>query len=353
MERDIHPGRPQDNGRVQAGDLDMPIKPTAPKLDLREEHFIVPSPHAALSLFLRYLPPAQSTTPNRRVVLYVHGGTFPSAVSIAHRFDGRSWRDELGDAGFHVWGLDFHGFGNLSDPCPEMVEAAENHAPLGRAEDASFQLEAAIRFICAHHGVPGLSIVAHSWGSIVAGRLASRCPELIDRLVFFGAIAQRERGDDPVRLPGWRLISLADQWNRFVADVPDGEPPVLLKRHFEEWGEAYLKVDPESRERDPAAVKTPSGAFQDIFDAWGGELAYDPGSIQAPVAIIRGEWDSLCTDKDAAWLMSALRASRIRRDIKIGRATHLMHLEENRRALYRETQTFLCGDDSPDRTNDA
>jgi pimeloyl-ACP methyl ester carboxylesterase len=331
----------------------MPIKPTAPKLDAREEHFIVPSPHVGLSLFLRYMPPAQGTTSNRRVVLYVHGATFPSAVSIAHRFDGRSWRDELCDAGFHVWGVDFHGFGDFSDPYPEMAEPADDNAPLGRAEEASRQLETAVRFICGHHGTPSLSIVAHSWGSIVSGRLAGRCPEMIERLVFFGAITRRERGEEPARLPSWRLISLADQWNRFVADVPDGEPPVLLKRHFEEWGEAYLGVDPHSRERHPPAVKAPSGAFQDIFDAWGGELAYDPALIRAPVAIIRGEWDSLCTDEDAAWLMAALRASPIRRDIKIGRATHLMHLEENRRALYRETQAFLCGGDEPANINAA
>jgi len=31
----------------------------------------------------------------------------------------------------------------------------------------------------------------------------------------------------------------------------------------------------------------------------------------------------------------------VKRDVKIGRATHLMHLEENRYALYHEAQTFL------------
>jgi hypothetical protein len=30
-----------------------------------------------------------------------------------------------------------------------------------------------------------------------------------------------------------------------------------------------------------------------------------------------------------------------KRDVKIGRATHLMYLEENRYALYHEAQTFL------------
>src|SRR5262249_56495467 len=121
-------------------------RPVAAKLDPREEHFRIESPHAGLSLFLRYLPPAQKIERDDRVVLYVHGGTFPSALSIAHRFDGWSWRDELCAAGFHVWALDFHGFG-LSDPYPEMAEPAEASAPLGRAEGASHQLEVAVRFI--------------------------------------------------------------------------------------------------------------------------------------------------------------------------------------------------------------
>jgi pimeloyl-ACP methyl ester carboxylesterase len=290
-------------------------------------------------------------------VLYVHGGTFPSALSVAHRFDGRSWRDALVEAGFPCWALDFHGFGALSDPYPEMAEPAERHAPLGRTESASRQLEAAVRFIAAHHGVPRISLVAHSWGTVVAGNFAGRCPELVERLVFFGPIARREaatqspgtgsRGTGPQRLPAWRLVSLADQWTRFTADVPTGETPVLLERHFAEWGERYLDGDKESRTRAPAAVKVPSGAFQDIFDAWGGSLAYDPALIRAPVAIIRGEWDSYTTDDDARWLLAALRGSAQRRDIKIGRATHLMHLEEGRVALYRETETFLKGGDKP------
>jgi pimeloyl-ACP methyl ester carboxylesterase len=179
----------------------------------------------------------------------------------------------------------------------------------------------------------------------VTGLFAGRCPELIDRLVFFGPIARREPAGERIRLPGWRLISLEDQWNRFTETVPTGEPPVLRRRDFEEWGERYLDVDPESRTRSPPAAKVPSGAFQDIYDAWSGELAYDPKLVRAPVAIIRGEWDTMCPDRDARWLFDALTASPTRRDVKIGRATHLMHLETNRRALYCETEAFLSGRD--------
>jgi pimeloyl-ACP methyl ester carboxylesterase len=315
---------------------------TTPKLDPREKHFRVPSPHAGLSLFLRYLPPRDDAAAKGRTVLYVHGGTFPSALSIAHRFDGRSWRDALCDAGFHVWGLDFHGFG-ASDPYPEFAEPAAAHPPLGRAAECSRQLEAAVRFICREQGVDRVSLVAHSWGSIVCGEFAGRCPEPVDRMVWFGPIARREPKGERQRLQGWRLISLKDQWDRFVGDVPAGEAPVLSKRHFDEWGELYLDSEADSRARSPAAVKVPGGAFQDIFDAWAGELAYDPALVRAPVAIIRGEWDSLCTDADARWLFDAMKGAPQRRDIEIARATHLMHLEEHRFALYRETEGFLKG----------
>ena len=39
------------------------------------------------------------------------------------------------------------------------------------------------------------------------------------------------------------------------------------------------------------------------------------------------------------------RASPVKRDIKISRGTHLMHLEAMRYALYRESIAFLLGDD--------
>jgi pimeloyl-ACP methyl ester carboxylesterase len=183
---------------------------------------------------------------------------------------------------------------------------------------------------------------------MVAGRLAGRSPQLLDRLVLFAPITWRPKSTDPVRLPGWRLVSLQDQWDRFTESVPADAAPVLSHRHFEDWGERYLDVDPDSRKRSPASVKVPSGAWQDIFDAWAGQLAYDPLPVRAPVSIIRSEWDSYCTDADAHWLFNALSASPIKRDVKIGRGTHLMHLEAMRYALYRESILFLSGgDESP------
>src|ERR1700684_183409 len=321
-----------------------------PKLDPREQHFRIQS-QGGLTLFLRYLGPASPSSASK-IVLYVHGATFPSALSIAHRFDGRSWRDELNAGGYHVWGLDFLGFGG-SDRHPEMSPPADAHAAVGGAESSSRQIEDAVRFVVEYHRGQRLSIIAHSWGTMATGRFAGGHPELIDRLVFFAPIAPRPKREPPGIYPAWRRVSLQEQWDRFVEDVPAGEDAVLSRRHFAEWSPMYLDSDPESATRSPQSVKVPNGPAQDIAEAQAGRLIFDPRLIKAPVAIIRGTWDHLVTDDDARSLFDALSNSPIKRDIKISRATHLLHLERNRFSLYREAQLFLEPEDQPRPANDS
>jgi pimeloyl-ACP methyl ester carboxylesterase/heme-degrading monooxygenase HmoA len=314
------------------------------RLDEREEVFLIPGPRDGMSIFLRRLGPLNIS--RKRAVLYVHGATFPSALSIAHRFDGRSWRDALCDAGFSVWGLDFYGFGN-SDRYPEMSLAADANAPLGMAAESADQLAIAVKFILEYEGLAVVSMISHSWGSMPVGRFAGSHPALVDRWVLFAPIARREPSSyaPTPSGPAWRMISVQDQWNRFVEDVPVNESPVLLRRHFDEWAQRYLATDSASSGSTPPAVKTPAGPFIEILRAWNGELAYDPSLVRAPIAIIRGAWDGLVTDADAGWLFEAFSGSTIKRDTKIGRATHLMHLESMRFALWRESINCLVGED--------
>ena len=323
------------------------LQASTPKLDPREQHHWIESPQAGLQLFLRHLPPQRpGQAMDVRPVIYVHGATFPSALSIAHRFEGYAWRDALCDAGFDIWSFDFLGYG-CSGRYAEMSQPPEANQPLCSVQDASAQLEAAVRFILQYHAVPSLSIISHSWGSMPTCRFAGRHPTMVDRIVLFAPVARRERRryERPPVAPAWRFITVEEQWVRFVEDVPPREPPVLARAHFEEWSERYLDTDPESRSRDPASVKIPTGPFVDILRGWHGDFGYDPALVQAPIAIIRGAWDGLIPDEDARWLFDAFTASPVKRDIKLSRGTHLMHLEEMRYALYRESIGFLMGDD--------
>lgn len=276
-----------------------------------------------------------------RPVLYVHGATFPSACSMMVRFDGISWADVLAAAGFSVWAFDFAGYGG-SEGYPGAADGlGPVEDPPGRVLQAAAQVERAARAVLAETGAAKLSIVAHSWGTMPVGRFAGRCPDLVDRLVLFGPIARRGAPRPVPPCPPWRLVTVEEQYQRFVADVPAGAQPVLSERHFAAWAQDYLASDPASMTRSPPAVLIPNGPGADIAAAWSGRLGYEPGLIRAPVAIIRGEWDSLTTDADAAWLADALTSAAGIQDIKIARGTHLMHLEEGRGDLYRATLDFL------------
>jgi len=196
-----------------------------------------------------------------------------------------------------------------------------------------------------------VSLLAHSWGTIAAGVAATTCPELVDRLVLFGPITARTSPDlpDTASIGGWYPLTVQAQYDQFIEDVPAGHPPILTEQ-FDSWARHWLATDPTSTERTPPSVRTPSGPRADISAAWSDDLAYDPTQIHAPTLIIRGEWDSLCTDTDASGLFHALTGTSLRRDVKISGATHLMHLESSRFALYRETATFLLASDTPPRT---
>ena len=277
-----------------------------------------------------------------RPVLYVHGATFPSDASIMFRFEGASWADSLNAAGFDVFGLDFAGYGG-SERYPAMQAAPTLEAPLGRASVAADQIERAVRQILAETGAPHVSLIAHSWGTMAAGRFAGLHPKLVDRLVLFGPLTPRDGPASPAPIPAWREITVAEQQARFIAEVPAGAAPVIVEADFPRWARTYLAADPTSAARAPPSVRTPNGPAADVAEAWSGRLPYDPARIRAPTLIVRGEWDTLCTDTDAAGLRAELTGALEVCDLKIPRATHLMHLEAGRKPLYAATRTFLKG----------
>ncbi|MDD9903043.1 MAG: alpha/beta fold hydrolase [Rhodospirillaceae bacterium] len=293
---------------------------------------------AAIALFRK--PAQEAPNAMRTPILYVHGANFPTRLSIGFPFDGFSGIDDLSHAGFDVWSLDFLGYGD-SDRYPPTADQTTPKT-CGRTADAVSQIETAADFIAQASGVGKISIVAHSWGTLPAGSYCGSHPERVERFVMFGPIALREGTASAEPTPPQLFVTVPEQHARFTADVPQGHPPVLAEANFPEWGERYLDSDPTSRMRVPHAVAVPSGPAADIRAAWSGLYPHDPGKVLVPTLIVRGEWDSLCNDADARWLFDALCACPEKQDVKISHATHLMHLERNRFALYEACRTFLA-----------
>lgn len=272
-------------------------------------------------------------------VLYIHGATFPADLSVGFKFDGWSWADDLQAAGFDVWAFDFIGYGGS-----DRFEKPSDGEVSGGCNDAVRQIEVAVQEVLAQSDEARLSIIAHSWGTIPAGAFAAAQPDLIKRLVLFGPIAERQGTAEAVSMPAVRQITIQDQYDRFVSDVPVGEVPVLSEAHFADWAQSYLVTDTHSSQFHPPAVTIPSGPIVDVQDAWNRRFPYDPSQIKCPVLIVRGEWDSATPDIDAAWLFDSLTSARTKQDVKLAKATHLAHLEAGRFDLYEATRNFLKRD---------
>lgn len=266
-------------------------------------------------------------------VLYIHGATFPSGSSVAYRIDERSWMDDLRARGFDVWAFDFAGFGGSDRPA----------APYrGDAEDSVREIERVVRHILREPGRKTVSLIAHSRGSLPAGMFAARHPEGVERLVLFGPVALRHEPAEPVPAAPTYPVTAEDQWNGFQWGVPAGES-VIARAQFEAWARDYLATDPASGSRTPAAVLVPSGPQGDLAAAWAGHYPYDPAAVHAPTLIVRGEWDPVTTDADAAWLIAQLSGvPGGARDIKLPHGAHRMHLEAKRQALFDAVGAFLA-----------
>lgn len=310
----------------------------------------------ALTVAIAALPPAQSTVllrekgepalavfhepGNGSSVLYIHGSTFPTALSIAYRLDGSSWADDLHARGFDVWSLDFAGYGGSDRPAANSKWA---EIP-GRAAEAEREIERVIRYIKARRKVSRVSLIAHSWGTLPAGMFAARHPDEIDKLVLFGPVAQRQGHRQAPATPS-RMVTAKDQWDSFQSGVPVGERSPISPSRFAVWARTYLATDHDSSTRNPAAVQVPAGPDADFAEAWSGHFPYDPSPIIAPTLIVRGEWDPIARDDDARWLAAAMTSVPGGvRDVKLPRGAHRMHLEDNRQSLFDAVGWFLGSD---------
>lgn len=276
-------------------------------------------------------------------VIYVHGSTFGADLSIFYRFDDHSWADVLNTIGLAVWGFDFAGYG-LSERYPHTSDR-----PVGRMEDAILQLHRVVMAVRARNADRPVALISHSWGGAVAARYASLFPQNLSRLVLFAPITVRQGKDRAATsyvpaavhpAQSHYALSLWAQYRRFIEDIPRGHTQMLAEAHFQEWGHAFLASDSTANSRMPPSVMTPTGPQQDVVALWSGETLYDASRILAPTLLVRGEWDSVCNQDDANALLAAVSVSE-KAVVNIPRATHLMHLEQQRGELYNVVNTFL------------
>lgn len=305
-------------------------------LQAQEQVHRIPSPVPGLRLLLRQASPDSPRSPVP--VLILHGATFASASAAAWRQDGVSWMDALRAEGREAWTLDFLGHGG-SDRYPEMDHPPIPDSPLGDLDGLVAQVARAVDHIRKiTHGAQ-VDLVAHSAGTLVAGRYAELHPRSLHRLVLFGAPGPREsRPVEP--WPSYFTLQGEDQWKAWEAPVKTAGR--WRREAFEAWAKVYLASD-----GGRGAVRVPSGLMACVSELERtGRLPYHPEALSLPTLVILGEWDVVTPLPQALEIFRRLPSPEKRLTV-IGQGGHRMHLEASRRAFFMEVNAFLQAGDNP------
>jgi alpha-beta hydrolase superfamily lysophospholipase len=96
------------------------------------EEFRVPSDDPAIELYVRNKHPQGVTkfAPGK-ILLYVHGATYPAETAFDLKLNGLFWMDYIAQHGYDVYLVDIRGYGKSTRP-PEMDQPAADNEPIVR-----------------------------------------------------------------------------------------------------------------------------------------------------------------------------------------------------------------------------
>jgi pimeloyl-ACP methyl ester carboxylesterase len=318
-----------------------PIFAQAPKLIA--ESFYVPARDPGIELYVRNKRPEGVTAFGpEKIVLFVHGATYPAESSFDLPLDGMSWMDYMAQRGYDVYLMDVRGYGGSTRP-PEMSRPPNESPPIVNTDVAVRDVGAVVDHILARRSVRKINLIGWSWGtSIMAGYTAQNSSK-VEKLVLYAAVWLRQT-PSLVRGEGaYRTVDMDSAHNRWLTGVPQEKQKDLIPPGwFEAWASATLATDPAGSTQTPPVVRAPNGVIEDGQKYWSaGSPYYDPSKINIPVLLIQAEWDADTPPYMSQALFKELVNAPLKRYVVIGEGTHSVMMEKNRMQLFREVQLFL------------
>jgi len=315
----------------------------AERADLVTEDFHIPSADPGIQLFVRNKhPKAMTRFTADRMVLFVHGATYPAETTFDLELDGLSWMDFIAQRGYDVYLMDVRGYGRSTRP-PEMALPAADNPPIVHTDVAVRDLGSVLDHILARRHVARLSLLGWSWGTMIAGAYAAQSSAKLERLVLYAPIWLAETPYPSRPLGAYRTVAMDRARQRWLTDVAaDRQRDLIPSGWFEAWWKATLEADPVGAQQRPPVVRAPNGVIDDIQRYFGADTRYyDPSKITVPVLLIHAEWDVETPAHMSQALFARLTGAPLKRYVVIGEGTHFVLLERNREQLFRETQLFL------------
>jgi pimeloyl-ACP methyl ester carboxylesterase len=311
------------------------------------EEFMVPATDAGIQLYVRNKHPqgVQKFSADK-ILLYVHGATYPSETAFDLRLNGLSWMDYIAQRGYDVYLVDLRGYGKSTRP-PEMDHPAERGEPIVRTSTAVKDVGSAVDFILKRRGVQKVNLLGWSWGTSIMGWYTAQNNEKVNKLVLYAPQWIRNAGasltDSGAKLGAYRSVSREAAKGRWLTGVPENKKADLIPAGwFEAWADATFATDAVGARQTPPVLRAPNGVVADGREYWGaGKALYDPVQIRVPTFLAHAEWDADLPSYMLHAYFAKLTNAPYKRYVEIGEGTHTVIMEKNRMQLFQAVQQFL------------
>jgi pimeloyl-ACP methyl ester carboxylesterase len=317
------------------------------------EEFMVPAADPGISLYVRNKhPEGVRSFPGEKILLYVHGATYPAETAFDLRLNGLSWMEYIAQRGYDVYLVDVRGYGKSTRPA-EMDRPAQENAPIVRTATAVKDVASAVEFIRKRRGVEKLNLLGWSWGTTIMGWYTAQNNDKVNKLVLYAPGWLRNAPsltDKGGTLGAYRTVTKADAKARWLTGVPEDKKAALIPAGwYEAWADATFATDPLGARQSPPVLRAPNGVILDSREYWSaGKPLYDPGDIRVPTFLAHAEWDHDLPSYMLYAYFEKLTNAPYKRYVQIGEGTHTVIMEKNRMQLFQAVQQFLDEELKPD-----
>lgn len=310
------------------------------------EEFTVPATDPGIDLYVRNKHPrAVKGFAGEKILLFVHGATYPAETTFDLKLNGLSWMDYIAQRGYDVYLVDVRGFGRSTRPV-EMDQPAEDNAPIVRTDTAVKDVGVAVDFILKRRGASKLNLMGWSWGTSIMGWYTTQHNDKVNRLVLYAPLwisTSPPLVSPDVTLGAYRTVTREAARTRWLRDVPEDRKADLIPAGwFDAWADATFATDPVGARQIPPVLRAPNGAVQDGREFWSdGKVLYDPAGIRVPTLLAHAEWDADLPSYMLYEYFARLTNAPYKRYVQIGEGTHSIMMEKNRMQLFQAVQQFL------------
>ncbi len=210
-----------------------------------------------------------------------------------------------------------------------------------------------------YFGLARVTLVAHSYGPLLAASYAVAHPAEVRRMVFFGAVPpargalwQRMGATMAARLDSAQGAAMGAADRRMNAPGASGEEiragcraywAVALRPRLADPDRSLPLVRSDLCASDPAGIRyglaTTNRLVMNSYGAW--DLTPQLGAVAAPTLVVHGEEDAIPIDLVARWATALPHATLLR----VPRAGHFPYVEQPA-LVWPAVERFLAGRDT-------